>query len=345
MNYVKYCGFLVFFLISNFCIVADDTSFLDASIPGSSARMIALGNIEGMSKSADAIFENPASLFQVSTFSSSFFTSKLMQEVVYLNGAVALRLPLELGVVAAGVMDIGVRDIPRTTYTLSSAGDNIYGIDYYFDYSNSLYKLAYQISANSMFHYGLSASYYQVQFDTVSGSAVNMDFGVYIDTQSLDFSFVMKNFLSSKEVVYSDTDCDIPYQTFDCTSDINFDNWNNSDGMTESLSLETIYSLKYTIRHLSVMAQIKSIGDERSIVKSFGAEFNPSFMSYFSLYGGMMEFPLVQSIDGETEINSLTSLTLGIGIDLLGINFDYAYGQSEHEEYQHKHYFSAGFKF
>ena len=314
-----------------------EVNFFSSLSPGSSARMIALGNVEGMSESSFSVFENPASLFSVNKFSTSYFTTTFMSEVVYMNGSVALRLAN--GVLGFGFMDLSVRDIPRTTYTLTEDNRDLFSVAYNFDYINSLYKLSYQISANEMLHYGVSGTYYLVKFDTVQGTAFNMDFGVFVNTNSLDISFVMKNFMSSTEMSFSDTDTEIPFCIEDCDSGT-LDHWNNSEGETETLSLETIYSVKYKLRHFSFMGQFKTVGSDRDVEKSFGVEFNPTFLKFFSVYAGSRQFNIVQSILGEVQVASKTSQTVGVGLDLLGINFDYAYGQSDHVEYQHKHYFS-----
>ena len=333
MRKILFC--LVLIIFSQFVCVAE-VGFFSALAPGNSARMIALGNIEGMSESSFSIFENPASLSSIENFSTSFFTTTLMSEAVYLNGSFALRIPV--GVLGFGFMDLSIRDIPRTSYSLTDSNRDLFSVAYNFDYVNSLYKLSYQISANKLLHYGVSGTYYLVKFDTVKGSAFNMDFGIFFDTNTLDVSFVMKNFMSSSQMSYSDSDTEVPFCVSDCETTLN--HWNNSEGNSETLSLETVYSVKYKLRHFSFMGQLKTIGSDRDVERSMGVEFNPSFLKFFRVYAGMRKFNIVQSILGEVQIASKNSQTVGIGLDLLGINFDYAYGQSDHVEYQHKHFFS-----
>ena len=45
---------------------------------GSSAEMIRRGNIEGFSKGSNAIFENPASLYNINLVSTSVFASQII---------------------------------------------------------------------------------------------------------------------------------------------------------------------------------------------------------------------------------------------------------------------------
>ena len=118
------------------------------------------------------------------------------------------------------------------------------------------------------------------------------------------------------------------------------DNWNNSEGQTETLALETIYSIKYKLGQLALMGQFKTVGSERDVERSYALEYNPAFLSFFKVYAGMRNFNLVQSIYGDVKLVSKQSQTMGFGLNLAGINFDYAYGQSDHVEYQHKHYIS-----
>lgn len=325
----------MFFLIS--CLFAD-VDYFSALAPGSSAQMISLGNIEGMSETSVSVFENPASLFKVKRFSSSFFTTTLMNEVVYLNGSVAMRF--RNSVLGFGFMEASVRDIPRTGYALVDGEDNFF-VRYNFDYVNSLYKLSYQLSTKNSISYGLTGTYYSVLFDTVKGSAFNMDFGMFFDAKKFDFSVVFRNFLSSSKMIYSDTDDEVPCAAdFELCSSSSLEHWNNSDGKTETLSLETIYSVKYKMRNLSLLGQFKMIGSKRNIEKSFGVFFNPTFLKFLTLSAGIRQFEIVQSINGDVSAVPHQSKTFGMGLDLLGLNFDYTYGQSSHVEFQHKHYFS-----
>ena len=83
--------FMLFFLsLMNFTI-AEDQVYLNILNVGSSAKMVRQGNIYGFSNKADSVFENPASLYRVGRFSSSFFRTTFMGDLTYMNGSVAVR--------------------------------------------------------------------------------------------------------------------------------------------------------------------------------------------------------------------------------------------------------------
>ena len=54
--------------------VVSATNFVSVTDLGSSARSIALGNVDGYSNSADAVFSNPAALTNVHGLSVSLFS-------------------------------------------------------------------------------------------------------------------------------------------------------------------------------------------------------------------------------------------------------------------------------
>ena len=52
---------------------------------------------------------------------------------------------------------------------------------------------------------------------------------------------------------------------------------------------------------------------------------------------GYKEFVVIQQIK--------TNTTMGLGLEMMGVNFDYAYEQSDHIMFNNKHYFSVGLSF
>ena len=104
-----------------------------------SARQIALGNVLGFSDSADSVFENPAGLYRVNQFSTSLFSSKLMDEAHYFNVALSGQLPM--GRVGFGYMTVKGYDIFPPAH--GALGGYPQGVGL-FDYKNSLYKFSFQ---------------------------------------------------------------------------------------------------------------------------------------------------------------------------------------------------------
>lgn len=293
---------------------------------GSSARMVRLGGVVGMSQYADAVFENPASLKRIKEFSSSFFHSNLMEEAEYQNLAIAFRLPV--GVFGIGFMTVGVDQIPKTQEKIYSDRTD-YFIDYYFDYKNSVAKASYQVSLNRGFHVGFSGSYYYSRFDTVKADGTNIDFGILMTSKRFDFSFLMKNIMSSSKILYSDTEEGI----------------NSSDGLSENLSLESIYSLQYKLRHFSMYGQIKTNGSENQFHKTVALQFNPRFLRAFQCSVNYKRYPIAQYEEGVFDTVEKNSYGAGVTFKLFGVNIDYAYETSDHIEYSNKHYMSAGYSF
>ena len=92
-------------------------------------------------------------------------------------------------------------------------------------------------------------------------------------------------------------------------------------------------------------AQHKSIENHQDAAKSYGVEYTPKFLSIFKVSGAIKKYPVVRSSEGVTKRELDTTKTLGIGIDLFGVSFDYAHETSDHIEFKHKHYFSIGYSF
>jgi hypothetical protein len=319
-------GVLLLLFFSQFNIFAIESYYFSPDKLGSSARMVRLGGVMGMSSYADSIFENPAALKRVQKFSSSFFTSTLMDEVEYQNLAFAIRAPV--GVFGIGFMTVGVDDI-ASTLAKKYADRTEYFVDYYFNYMNSVAKASYQLSLNKGFHLGFSGSYFFSSFDTVTADGFNMDFGVLMTTKRFDFSFLMKNMMSSNEILYSDSEEGV----------------NSSDEQSEKLSLESIYSLQYKLRHFSMYGQIKSNGSETVFHKMVALQFNPRFLRAFQCSVNYKRYPVSQYEEGVLDSVEKNSFGAGLTFKLFGVNIDYAYETSDHIEYSNKHYMSAGYSF
>jgi hypothetical protein len=299
---------------------------------GSSARSIRLGNIEGFSHLANTVFENPAGMYRIRKFSTSAFTTRFMDEVGYTNVSAAMRMPV--GMLGAGLMMTGVDGIPETYMR----DDGEFDVSGYFNYRNNVAKLAYQYSVSRYVHVGAAYTYYLTRFHEVEGKGQNLDLGFIIDSDALDFSFAVKNVLRSQKITYSDSS--VAPEGYEGT-----DEEYSSDGVQEQLPLQTVYALRYTMRHFQLFGQLKTVGKERQFVRSFGVNYNPTFLPFFHLSGGYKQFALTRSEEGETNSDINTSYTMGLGLDLFGVSFDYAFEKSEHIEFENKHYFSFGISF
>lgn len=68
------------FFLKSFVIAGN---YNDISELGSSAKMIALGTVQGFSNDASSIFENPAQLHHIDNYSVSLFSTTILEEVNY----------------------------------------------------------------------------------------------------------------------------------------------------------------------------------------------------------------------------------------------------------------------
>jgi len=75
------------------------------------------------------------------------------------------------------------------------------------------------------------------------------------------------------------------------------------------------------------------------------ANLNPSFLRFLHVSAGVKEYPIVRSIEGVYEEAIDRAVSVGVGLDLLGVSFDYAYEKTEHYEFKNRHNFSLGISF
>ncbi len=290
---------------------SEGSYFMPSSV-GTSARMIRLGNIEGLTPLASTVFENPAALHLTKDFSLSLFTTKFMNEVDYKN--IAASKKFGFGTIGLGYMNLGVEGIPHTFENNFGDPDLIdteFGVKDYFNYSNSIGKLSYQLSQNKYLHFGLSLSYVHTSLFTYKGSGVNLDVGCLVTFENWDISIAGKNIVPSLKA-----------------------KWNN--GKQETIDRELVYATKYNFSNLGLdlLGQLKTVGKSRKYLFASAINFNPTFFDVFHLSLGYKDFYVLNNVKN--------NYTIGLGLDLFGVMFDYAYEQSNHFEFNHKHYFSLG---
>ncbi len=326
---------LIMILLLGGHVVASESDYFQLTEAGTSARMIRIGNIEGYSPLSSSVFENPAGLYRVNRFSSSMFTTKFMGEVKYQNVSLSRRLPM--GMLAVGFMKMGVDDIPSTIENESNKFIKVGS----FSYKNSMAKIAYQVSIFENFHVGAAASYYSTTIDQVRGKGMNLDLGWIVGSESFQGSLVFKNMVNGLNMKYSDsTDYSAHTQLSDAEKVEQ-----SSDGQIENLPFLMVLSLKKKTKRFAFYAQHKFIENHQDAAKSYGVEYSPRFLSIFKISGGMKKYPVVRSDEGVTKRELDKTVTLGLGMDLFGVSFDYAHETSDHIEFKHKHYFSIGYSF
>lgn len=305
---------LLFFLCVGMSPLLAQAEFFQGTNLGSSARMIRMANVEGFSQLSSSIFDNPAGIMLIpSERHMSFFYSQLMQEVEYKNVAGTIKTPY--GVFGAGIMLTEVSGIPVTTQDITADADNPPFLETgeYFDYMNGVMKLSYGFSQSEHLHFGVSASYYFTKIYTYTGDGMNVDAGMLYDTPAFGTSIVLRNLASGLKVKYS-------------------------NGGSETLSLQTVYGVRYRLlSDVQLFGQVKIVGGSKKMANSFAAVYTPAFLPYLTVSGGYKEFLVLKDVKG--------GVSLGLGLTLGSISADYAFEQSDHPEFDGKHYLSMGFAF
>ena len=154
--------------------------------------------------------------------------------------------------------------------------------------------------------------------DTYSAVGFNADAGIAIESGPLSISVVAKNIVPSLKATYKNSKSPTYNQT-------------------ESLPLETIYGARYKWDDITIMGQIDIKDSSKKLLKAFGVAYSPPFLKMLHISAGYKEFVVIQQIK--------TNTTMGLGLELMGVNFDYAYEQSDHIMFNNKHYFSVGLSF
>lgn len=272
---------------------------------GASARFIAVGGVDGFSRSASSIFENPAALYRVEQAGISFFTSTLMNEAQYQQ--VSLVTETSLGRFGVGYMNVSVSDIPHT----GEDTQNEFYVKSLFDSQNMVLKLAYQNSLAPDLHVGGSLVHYETSFYDVAGSGNNADLGLLWVQDWGQVSLAVKNILWDGVVTYG-------------------------DGKQETVATDVVVGYGNRVfEELEVMGQATRRQDDTLL--SLGLVYTPSFLPYVSLMGGYREYLVL----GESK----NKIAAGLGLHLLSLDFYYAYEKSDHVEFDGKHSFSVDINF
>ena len=297
------CLFFIFIFYFFSCLsIAEENSFYISQV-GTSARMLAMGDIQGFDQSAISVFENPASLSFLEFASVSLFSTTLFNEVEYANLAVGIKT--FLGNVSLGYMSSSVSNIPKTFLTV--IGDYTY-VQSNSDYAVSLdlYKVGYSFPTKRNFKVGFSYSYFLNQIDTLKGSGSNYDFGLFYSINRFSLSYVIHNFIKSQFINYND-------DTF------------------EMIPMQTVLGIKYALDDLDLFFQFNFLENSK-ILFSLGSLYNPPFLSIFEIMAGVKQ---------QNYLNvTSTHLTVGLGLTIGALGFYYAYEKSDHYEFDNYNYFS-----
>eukprot|EP01043_Picozoa_sp_COSAG02_P075745 COSAG02_NODE_15762_length_1143_cov_0.709770_2_plen_233_part_01 len=173
---------------------------------GSSARHIALGNVDGFSEGADSVFENPAALHRINNYVINLFSSSILWDIDYNNIAFAKKMPsYSVGIGYYELVDSNHSYTPRYANSDKNnlnnhkwADHNNGGANYInsqgnFDIKTSVLKLAYQRSLDNNLHYGINTSIHQFNHIESKGRGFDIDLGLIKNYRYGTLSASVKN--------------------------------------------------------------------------------------------------------------------------------------------------------
>ncbi|MDA1353792.1 MAG: hypothetical protein O3A01_04885 [bacterium] len=278
---------------------------------GSSAESIGRGNIEGFSYSSNSIFENPAALHRVEKFSAAMFSSTIINEINFNNFSLAYKTK-KWGAFSLGYMSSQVADIPITEE--NDAG--IFIQNGSFEYLNTITKLGYMYSINPKWHVGSALALYSNEIHTVTGTGYGLDIGSIYQFDKLVMSGFIRN-ITGGSVEYTDSADD-------------------SYSGKEDLPFQYVFGMGYPIHDFMFMSQYKDDGTNG--LMSLGIGYTPRWLwDVLTIRAGYKEYSALADVRN--------TITLGVSLNLFGLNFDYAYEESEHIEYDSNTYFSLSMDF
>ncbi len=308
---MTYFNTILCFLIILFSSSVIGNNFAVISDIGASAQAIAIGNIDGSSRSANAIFSNPAGLYRVHSYSLSLFQTTIMNEIDYLN--IALCKNTKFGKIGLGYYSATVDNIP---FTGIHPKTNEFYVKEQFTYNNLVTKLAYQKQLTRRLQLGLNLTKYKVQFHDVKAEGYGVDFGILRIFKYFTLSTYVQN-INKGTINYKDA------------SD---DTYNSSE--TAPLSVSS--SLRIILWNFIVYPQLKY--QQNFYLPSLGIQYNPGFLPFLKFNVGYREL-----LDYTSQKHSRASL--GFDLKLLNLMFHYAYERSDYILHDHISYFSLTYDF
>lgn len=163
---------------------------------GTSARNIALGQIDGFDNTASALYENPAAL---TTSSVSFFLREMIDsDASFYVATVAYELD-------AGVFAIGTarHSVSGLSYTGINDSQEFFR-QRSFSTEQSIISLGYSFASGGV-RFGFAGHYFRDDLYESIGEGLDMDMGVTMSIEDIDISLVAKRFLAI-DMDYSNSD-------------------------------------------------------------------------------------------------------------------------------------------
>lgn len=273
---------------------------------GVSARTLGMGHVEGFNTSSGTLFENPAGLTRNKSQSLSLFDTTMAQDVKYTQ--LSFSKKTDLGYFGVGYMQATVFEIPETGIV---NGETFPRVVSTFDYRNTMYKFTYSRSFSPVLDYGVSYVHYENRFYTINGSGSNLDAGLLYRKSRGELSVFARNILPGSNVHYN-------------------------NGAIETLPFQLVSSFKYPLLSAYVYPQVKYT--QNHALFSLGVSYIPSNLPFLEFFGGYKQhLTLTQKVKNNASI--------GLGLHLYGVQFQYAYERSDYLLQDYSNYFSVQLAF
>jgi len=287
---------------------------LDLGIAGAGARPMGMGrSFVAVADDANALFQNPGGLSLIKTWGVTSMTTKVLRKADYrLMGAV---LPTEFGTFGLGYIGMNTPAGYLTTDRASLASATPISYNSSFIYLSYGYDLSKNFKTASLGKMGVGCNIKMINdgFNGVagaSGNGVEADLGLMIKSEKANFGITLTNAGAGSSVQWkSGTKEEVP----------------------------SVIKLGLAFNPLSNL--LVAIDAENSTIKQpmlmhGGVEWTP--VSALALRAGLDQEPSGPS-------SAATNITAGLGVNLSGFRFDYAYRSDALQNANSNHYISISF--
>jgi hypothetical protein len=280
---------------------------------GSSAQTIGRGDIYGFNDTAASVFENPASLSKINTVSVSGFTANLIDDIRFLNGALAYTT-------ACGTFGLGYYEVGGSDSVSVQDGFGEFIPGQAFTFKRSQWTLSYANVFRSV-RWGVSLHNFSDRIPSYNSSGVNADVGVLFPINDIEMSLTAKNVLPGWK-------------------------FNRQSGNSETFPFSLVAGAKYKTSVGDVFSQIHTVEAAPRVLAAFSTVFHPTSSLDFAL--GWHEWYATVANVGPSSASTQSSIknvwSLGMALHVEGAHLQYAYQKSELPEQNDTHYFSVSFE-
>lgn len=287
---------------------ADPVYYTQASEIGTSPEMISLGNINGFSQGAYALFESPAVLPHIDDSYSFFYSSLSLSEQRYLNVAISRHINDTYTIGIGAIYET----IPNNDITASENG-RIVSIGT-FDYYSLQLNASFGMKLNDDISIGAALNHYSKDLYNVSGEGLDAAIAMRVDSDYGITNIMIKNILGAT-VDYSNDSQETLSTSWEFTH-----RFNQIDDLRTSI---------YT--------QFAHDSDISEIRRSIGAKIYPMADPSFSVNIGLKE---LRNTRDKTPI-----LSTGVSLVLPNWSLHYAFDQSMVVESQAQHFISINLNY